>query len=162
MDYEKSLAECGKAMQEWLELSMQISFRSHSMYLKELGFSHSQVSTLHMLYHKEKCAVHDVSRKQGISNPAASQLLDQLVKRNLVERFESSEDRRIKYHKLTSEGIKMIKESFVARSSWYSTLLEDLSGDELDKVKESLDILNKRIQIFKPESMHCEKGADDK
>ena len=172
MDYDEELAECDRAMLEWLERSMQISFRSHSMYFKEQGFSHSQISTLHMLHHRKECAVNDVSRIHSISKPAASQLLDQLVKRNLVERHECSEDRRVKYHRLTGEGEQMIKQSFGARNGWYRSLLEELSADELDKVKEALDILNNKIKIYKTEHEHehehrhgfghghCRKGAD--
>lgn len=111
-----------------------------------------------MLYHRKKCAVNDVSHMQSISKPAASQLLDQLVKRGLVERYESSEDRRIKYHKLTEAGEKMLIDSHNESHNWYQSLIEDLSGDELVKVKDALDILNEKIHVFNHQCKGCDKG----
>lgn len=158
MDNDTLLKQCSKAMSKWLELSMQISFKSHFMFFKDQGISHSQISTLHMLYHKKKCAVGDVGHTQSISNPAASQLLDQLVKRGLVERYEGSEDRRVKYHKLSEAGLDMMKESHSARKSWYQSLVNDLSEDELQKVSEALEILNKKIHVFESQSEGCDRG----
>ncbi|MBI9109208.1 MAG: winged helix-turn-helix transcriptional regulator [Spirochaetales bacterium] len=160
MDKDAELTKCSKAMSEWLSLSMQISFRTHSMFFKERGFSHSQIATLHMLSHRKECAVNDVSHMQSISNPAASQLLDQLVKRGFVERYESNEDRRIKYHKLTESGIKMMEESHSASKDWYQSLINDLSQEEMLLVTDALDILNKKIQVFKSKSKckDCHKG----
>jgi len=128
------LKGCSLAMAEWLELSTQISLRSHFMFFKKQGLSHSQISTLHMLYHKKEFAVNDVSHIHSISKPAASQLLDQLVKRGLVERYESSEDRRIKYHKLTPAGKDMMR------------------------VTDALDILNRKIRVYKSTAKGMDKG----
>jgi DNA-binding MarR family transcriptional regulator len=161
MDNDPLLKQCSLAMSKWLEMSMHISFKSHFMFFKEKGFSHSQISTLHMLYHKDKCAVNDVGHMQSISNPAASQLLDQLVKRGLVERYEASEDRRVKYHKLTEAGIKMMKKSHSVRKNWYRSLVNELSDDELVKVTEALEILNKKIHIFNPVHEGCNRGDNN-
>ena len=158
MDYDSLLNKCSKTMSKWLELSMQISFKSHFMFFKEQGISHSQISTLHMLYHKKKCAVGDVGHTQSISTPAASQLLDQLVKRGLVERYEASEDRRVKYHKLTQAGLDMMKKSHSTQKMWYQSLVNNLSAEELMQVTDALEILISKVHIFKPKTDSCGKG----
>jgi len=152
------LKDCSLAMAEWLVLSTQISLRSHFMFFKKQGLSHSQISTLHMLYHKKEFAVNDVSHIHSISKPAASQLLDQLVKRGLVERYESSEDRRIKYHKLTPAGKDMMREGHEAMKDWYRSLIDDLPEDELTLVTDALDILNRKIRVYKSTAKGMDKG----
>ena len=51
----------------------------------------------------------DVSRAMAISKPAATQMVNHLVKSGLVERTQSSSDRRVVYIQATPEG----KRSFV-------------------------------------------------
>ena len=51
----------------------------------------------------------DVSRALAISKPAATQMVNHLVKSGLVERIQSSSDRRVVYIQATPEG----KRSFV-------------------------------------------------
>ena len=51
----------------------------------------------------------DVSRAMAISKPAATQMVNHLVKSGLVERIQSSSDRRVVYIQATPEG----KRSFV-------------------------------------------------
>ncbi len=51
----------------------------------------------------------DVSRALAISKPAATQMVNHLVKNGLVERTQSSSDRRVVYIQATPEG----KRSFV-------------------------------------------------
>ena len=86
MENNTEIERSRKAMADWLDLSMHISMRSHFQYFRKMGLSHSQVSTLHMLFHKKECTVGDVSRMLSISSPAASQLLDHLVSMEMIER----------------------------------------------------------------------------
>lgn len=158
METTNRLKKCSTAMSDWLELSTQISLRSHFMFFKEQGISHSQISTLHMLHHNKKLAVNDVSNMLAVSKPAASQLLDLLVKRGFVERYEASEDRRIKYHKLSDKGKKLMKDSHSAKKGWYQSLVDDLSDNELDLVTNALDVLIQKIRVFGPEELRCEEG----
>ena len=46
----------------------------------------------------------DVSRAMAISKPAATQMVNHLVKSGLVERIQSSSDRRVVYIQATPEG----------------------------------------------------------
>ena len=148
-------------MSDWLDLSMHISFRSHFHYFRSMGFSHSQISTLHMLHHKHECTVSSISRMHDISKPAASQLLDQLVNMGVIERYESPTDRRVRLHRLTDKGKKMMEESHSARKDWYRSLLDGLSDEELEKTGEALEILNSRMRQFDISWGGCEHGEHE-
>ncbi len=162
MENTDRLKQCSTALSEWVDLSTQIAFRSHFMFFKEQGLSHSQISTIHMLYHRKQLSVGDISKMLSISKPAASQLLDQLVKRGFVERYEDSEDRRGKYPRLTGDGIDIMKSGHSSRKNWYEFLMDDLSEDELVLVKDALDILNSRIRVYKASADVRHKGEKHK
>ena len=142
------LTRCKRALSEWINLSMHLSMRSHFSYFKEKGLSHSQIFTLNMLFHKKECTVGDVSRMLSISTPAASQLLDNLVGIGAVERYESSEDRRVRLHRLTQKGREMMKSKRSMRLDWYKPLVEGMTDEELLKTAEVLELLNNKIQTF--------------
>lgn len=143
---DQYLDRCKKALSDWIDMSMHVSFRSHIDYFKKKGLSRSQVFTMHMLSHKQECKVGDVSRMLSVSNPAASQLLDQLVNIGLAERYESSKDRRIRLHRLSAKGAEMIRESHLVRKDWYQSVFQNLSDSELKKTSEVLELLNNRLR----------------
>lgn len=158
MGNSDSLKQCSSALSDWVELSTQIAFRSHFRFFKKQGISHSQISTLHMLYHRKQLSVGDISNMLSISKPAASQLLDNLVKRGFVERHEDEEDRRVKYHRLTEAGINIMKTGHSSKKDWYQYLMDDLSEPELETVKDALVILNSKIRLYQAANGGCHKG----
>jgi DNA-binding MarR family transcriptional regulator len=66
-------------LQEWVEVFMHRSFHDFKLFMDESGLSASQVNTLMRLYHQNVCGVTDIAQTLGITNAAASQLVDKLV-----------------------------------------------------------------------------------
>ncbi len=155
MKHKDYIERCSKALTELTEMSMYISFRGYFSYFRKKGLSHSQISTLHMLYHRSECTVGNVSRMLSVSNPAASQLLDQLVTQGIIERFGSSSDRRIRLHRLSEEGLRMMKESRAVKKDWFRLLADKLSEEELRTTTDALEVLNAKIRLFGGESEKC-------
>ena len=146
MKEQENIGRCRRAMAEWIDLSMHISMRSYFSHFRKLGLSHSQISVIHLLYHRGECTVGDVSRMLSVSNPAASQLLDHLVSLGAVERYESSQDRRVRLHKLTEDGLGIIRKSRSGRSEWYYDLFDDMSDEEIQLASDALEMLNGKIK----------------
>ena len=57
----------------------------------------------------------DVSRAMAISKPAATQMVNHLVKSGLVERIQSSSDRRVVYIQATREGQRVFQKKLENR-----------------------------------------------
>lgn len=70
----------------------------------EQTFSFSQVMVLQTLAFHEEMKMTELATFLGLSKANATGLVDRLVKREMVERRHSSEDRRVVYVKLTSSG----------------------------------------------------------
>lgn len=70
--------------------------------VEELSFS--QVATLHIIDREDFVNVNDVSSRLNLSMSATSRMIEELVKKNLVDRTEDQENRRAKILKLTENG----------------------------------------------------------
>lgn len=132
----------------WIELFMHRSMRGFLLYARERGLSMSQIATLFQLNHHGSLAVSEIGDGLGVSNAAASQLLDRLVQQGLITRAENPQDRREKQLILTEKGRSILLESTRTRQAWLECLVTKMTPDEQVKVTEVMEILiNKMNQL---------------
>jgi DNA-binding MarR family transcriptional regulator len=102
----------------------------------DLDLSFTQVKSLIVLRDHDALAVKDLGARLNLSLPAASRAVDQLVNRGLVERTESSTDRRSRLVALLPAGQALIDEFTRARTSamerWAASLPDDQQAALLD------------------------------
>jgi DNA-binding MarR family transcriptional regulator len=125
-------------MREWVELFMTRSMHDLARFIKQADLNMAQYSTLMRLYHLDNCGVSDIGEKLGITNAAASQLVDKLVQAGLVARTEAVHDRRVRQLALTDQGRALVKSSLEARLSWTHALDESLPPDKRDAIIQAL------------------------
>ena len=130
----------------WIELFMHRSMRGFLHYAREHGLSMSQISTLFQLSHRGSLAVSEIGEGLGVSNAAASQLLDRLVQQELITRAENPQDRREKQLILTDKGRSILIESTRTRQVWLERLVTSLTPEEQVKVMEAMEILIKKMK----------------
>lgn len=111
-----------QAIRQWSEIFLQRSMRDFGHFMRAAGLSMPQVNTLMRLYHKHNCGVSDIGDHLGISNAAASQMVERLVQQGLLERIESPTDRRMKQLSLTARGRALVDQANEARHAWIATL----------------------------------------
>ena len=128
-------------LNQWIEVFMHRSMQNLNRFSKESGISMSQIFALTFVHHQGTCGVSDLGEGLGVSNAAASQLIDKLVQQTMIERIEDPADRRSKQISLTVKGIQLIKDSLVARYSWFHELKDNLSEDEKTQVISTLNLL---------------------
>jgi hypothetical protein len=68
---------------EWAEVFMHRSFRDFKRFMDDSDLSPSQTNALMRLYHGKLCGVSDIGRHLGISNAAASQMVERLIQQAL-------------------------------------------------------------------------------
>ena len=129
----------------WIELFMHRSMRSFVRYARGRGLSMSQMATLFQISHRGRLAVSDIGESLGVTNAAASQLLDRLVQQELVLRSENPQDRREKQLVLTELGRQVLLESARSRQVWLERLAATLTPEEQATVSEALEILMAHI-----------------
>ena len=128
-------------LHRWAEVFMRRSMQDFMHMKREAGLSMSQLSTLFRLYHAEECGVSDIGERLGITNAAASQLVDRLVGLGYLERSEDSLDRRVKRITLTEQGRGLIQGSIATRRRWMEELTNALTPAEQESISAALTTL---------------------
>jgi DNA-binding MarR family transcriptional regulator len=125
-------------------LFVRRSMQNYARYVKDSGFSMSQVGALFFLYRKGSSGVSDIAGEMGVTSAAASQMLDRLVQQGLISRSEDPHDRRLKMIVLTDKGrqtLDMFRGNVRSRHDWADELAAKLSPAEQEQVEAALKIL---------------------
>ena len=99
-----------------------------------------------MLYYHKRLRIKQISEYLGVTRSAASQMIDPLVKKGLVDRQVDPKDRRIAYLSLTAKGIVIIKKLHKAKFAGLRSRLATLSASELDR----LAVVCQKIAVAQP------------
>jgi DNA-binding MarR family transcriptional regulator len=138
------MASSDKFVQKIEMLAEALMFRSMQdviKYSKESGYSMSHIGTLMHLHHKGVSDVSGLGDKLGITYPAASQMLDRLVEKELIQRTEDPKDRRSKKIVLTDKGFETLHESMKARKASLKELSEKMTNEEKEKAVVAFEIV---------------------
>jgi DNA-binding MarR family transcriptional regulator len=135
----------------WLEVFMSRSNEEFVRFLKKKELNYAQYGALMRLYHHGQCAVGELGKQFGITIPAASQLVDRMVRDGLVERTEAVHDRRMKHLALTSHGRALVRASMDARLDWARELGAELSAERRDAIVQALaDLISAAQALEQP------------
>jgi DNA-binding MarR family transcriptional regulator len=121
-----------------------------------LELSLTQIKLLHYL----EDAAHELTLKEGaelvhVSLPAASRLVEDLVRRGFVERHEDVEDRRMKRVSLTPDGRAVSRRLNAARLSGLQQFTQTLTDAERRTLAGALSKLLERedVAACRPEGL---------
>jgi DNA-binding MarR family transcriptional regulator len=128
-------------LHEWIGIFMRRSMRNFLLYSKEKKLSMSQIGALFRLHRVGPCGVSEISDDLGVTDAAASQMLERLVQQGLITRSEDPNDRRVKQIVLTDQGRQVLQESIHARQGWLEELARAFSPEEQGQVLAALRIM---------------------
>ncbi len=129
------------AMRDWMKVTMHNSLHGLVIFAKSNNLSLSQMTTLMRIYHGKVSCTSEIHRDLGISNPAASQMLDKLVALDLVSRVEDPADRRGNLVELTERGKALMQELSAARQQWVEEISSNLTEEQRTAAAVSLSLL---------------------
>lgn len=129
------------ALRAWTDVFMSTSIAGIFQYAKEQGVSMPQIGTMFRIRRRGSCGVSEVGLDLGISNPAASQMLERLVQAGLVERREDPGDRRARQIVLTERGHQLLRGAMEARTRSFGALADRLSARERHRAAAALRTL---------------------
>ena len=139
-----------QVLRDWSETFMRRSMHDFIQFSKDSGLTIPQMSTLFHLHHGSSCGVSDLGELLGVTNAAASQMVDRLVQYELIERSEDPFDRRVKQLRLTEKGRGIVQESIEARRRWMERLTTALTHDEQGSIISALTILTNAAHNLEP------------
>jgi DNA-binding MarR family transcriptional regulator len=116
-----------------------------------VGVLELSLTQIKLLHHLEDAA-HELTLKEGaelvhVSLPAASRMVDDLVRRGFVERNEDAEDRRMKRIRITAAGSSVIRRLNAARLTGLEKFVQTLNDAERAELTGALSLLLSRDEV---------------
>lgn len=138
------------ALRDWAEIFMRRSMRDIIRYTRTTGYSMPQISTLMRISKQGVCGVSNIGEYLGVTNAAASQMINKLVENGLLERSEDPDDRRNRLIALTPAGEALVHDFVNARYGWLEGLSDQLSQDRQEAIIGALQHLNAAATRLEP------------
>jgi MarR family transcriptional regulator for hemolysin len=135
-------------LHEWFGIFRRRLMGNFFIYARDRGLTMAQFGAMLRIYHKGACGVSDIGSDLGVTNSAASQMLERLVQLKLVTRSEDPSDRRVKQIVLTDKGRQIIQESSLAFQTWMEDLARTMTTAEQKQVRTALIILVDKARQF--------------
>ena len=103
------------------------------------------VEQFHILQHVRRGtgSISELATAKNISRPAISQAVEVLVKKGLLTRVQSTQDRRFVELTLTDAGNKLLDTVFQETRGWMKERMSPLSLDELETIAKAMEALKK-------------------
>lgn len=102
------------------------------------------VEQFHVLrFVRRGMSISELATAKNISRPAISQAVDVLVKKGLVTRVQSTQDRRYVELTLTPEGDALLDAVFKETRGWMKERMSKLSAEELGIISKAMEALKK-------------------
>ena len=122
------------------------SIRSHIRATATANFDIT-VEQFHVLRYVRRGtdSVSELATAKNISRPAISQAVEILVKKGLLTRVPSKEDRRCVELVLTNAGNNLLDTVFKETRGWMKDRMQDLSPDELETIAKAMEIMKKMV-----------------
>jgi DNA-binding MarR family transcriptional regulator len=122
------------------------SIRSHIRATATANFDIT-VEQFHVLRYVRRGtdSVSELATAKNISRPAISQAVEILVKKGLLTRVPSKEDRRCVELVLTEAGNNLLDTVFKETRGWMKERMGDLSQEELEAIAKAMEIMKKML-----------------
>ena len=138
------------ALRDWAEVFMRRSMRDMIRYTRTTGYTMPQISTLMRISKEGVCGVSNIGDYLGVTNAAASQMINKLVDNGLLERSEDPDDRRNRLISLTPAGNELVQDFIDARYAWLQGLSAQLSAEDQAEIIDALHCLNEAAVRLEP------------
>lgn len=114
--------------------------------MSEFQLTRTQVEVLFLLLHRSSLSVGDIAAKTGVTTSAATQTLDIMVRRGLVQRQADADDRRVSHQILTDEGRALAREAKTRSTTVLTEIMAEMETDELEDLIKATRKLHQLIE----------------
>lgn len=132
-----------KLVDKFAGVIARISIMQMKDMMNETGLSHSQMVSLMELNFKGHCGISEIADNLGTTDAASSQLVQRLVTLELVQREESTQDRRAKKITLTSKGKKIVSDVISNRKKMIFEMVQNIPPEKQESIMEAINLMMK-------------------
>lgn len=114
-------------------------------FLKEFKLTRPQLLTIGQIYQEPK-TIGQISEAIQLSYSTVSGIIDRLERDGWIQRVRDKSDRRIIWIQKTEKIDEIANTLTYYREQFFQNVLEGLSGDEMDAILHSLQLLNAQLE----------------
>ena len=106
------------------------------------------VEQFHVLRYVRRgmASMSELATAKNISRPAISQAVEVLVKKGLLTRIQSTQDRRFVELALSEAGNNLLDTVFKETRGWMKERMSTLSAEELETISKAMESLKKMLE----------------
>jgi len=157
MDNNQNIVE---QLNNFAKMLNQKNFKALITVAKGKGLSISQINTLFQLRYNGAIRVSKIADKLGISNAAASQMLQDLVVKGFISRKEDHNDRRVKMIEITDIGLEFLNTSMKHRREWLNSIVNTLTKNEQNLIRRAFEILISKASLIDEVNKNTEQHRE--
>lgn len=127
-----------------LTILLRASSSVSSMLKKDMqsyGLNPTEFTVMEVLYSKGAQPIQIIGNKVLLASSSITYVIDQLEKKNFVERKQNENDRRVTLVSLTQQGQEFMEKNFPNHSSIIQELFGDLTYEQLEQLSELLKVV---------------------
>ena len=116
--------------------------------MQSYGLNPTEFTVMEVLYSKGAQPIQIIGNKVLLASSSITYVIDQLEKKDLVERKINENDRRVTLVSLSDEGYQLMDNIFPQHSDIIKQLFEDVSDDGLVQLSETLKTIGFKALDF--------------
>lgn len=129
-------------LEAWSSLSLRLNMKELLEFAKKSDISLIQLDIIMLVDQEPNCDLTSICKHLVLTHSAASQMVDRLQKAGFLYRQESSQDRRVKFVRLTEQGKQTAKDCFQKRRESLAKLIYQIQPEETELITMVLKRLN--------------------
>lgn len=130
------------------ELSVSVLQREREI-LNQFSLTSPQYSVLLLLAQHEHMTIGELSQKCCLACSTMTDLVDRMEKKQLVERVQDEQDRRVTHIRLLAYGETLISAVMKKRQQDVASIFIHLSEEEAISIKQQLKLVCEKIKELK-------------
>lgn len=113
--------------------------------LKECGLTYQQIMVIKLIAHKRKINISELCEEMHLAKGTVSGIVKRLEASGYIEKLKDDNDKRNSYVVFSEKGIDFARKFRCEINSSFDKVFENISDEEMKEVRESLEILRKKI-----------------
>ena len=144
-------AEAREVLNRFVDIVFRLMVDNHQEQVAKLDLTLLQAQALRLLREKPLCTG-DLATELQVSAPAVTQLIDRLMRKELIERRAADGDRRSVMISLNEKGRRLVDRVRSHRNAVFCGALDQLSATDREQVVLALSRLVTALEKYKDQA----------
>lgn len=118
----------------YIELTHEVWKRGEALTKEEIGeeLTNDQHYLLRYIYRRQRCTTTELAEAFSVQKSAITAIMNRLVEKNIIERVQDKNDRRVLYLTLTKEGRTLFEKTEARVFNLVESIIQQFGQEEIE------------------------------